>query len=57
MLKRTDISASSIGDTRRTAILAAGDVLKRSAVIKPEADVQAVAAALIDSTFAARLPR
>lgn len=54
VLKRTDISASSIGETQKLAILAAGDVLKRSAVIKAEADVPAVASALIDPSFVAR---
>ena len=55
VLERTDIASSGIGDTQKTAILAAGDVLKRSAVIKAEADVPAVATALIDSSFASRL--
>jgi sulfonate transport system substrate-binding protein len=57
VLERTDLSSSEIGDTQKTAISAAGDVLKRSAVIKAEADVPAVATALIDSSFAARLAR
>ncbi|HET6334691.1 MAG TPA: aliphatic sulfonate ABC transporter substrate-binding protein [Polyangiales bacterium] len=54
VLRRTDISSSAIGDTQKNVILAAGDVLKRSAVIKAEADVPAVATALIDSSFVAR---
>jgi sulfonate transport system substrate-binding protein len=54
VLRRTDISSSAIGETQKIAILAAGDVLKRSAVIKAEADVPAVATALIDSSFVAR---
>jgi sulfonate transport system substrate-binding protein len=54
VLARTDISSSDIGDAQKRAILAAGDVLKRSAVIKDGADVQAVAAALIDPSFAVR---
>jgi sulfonate transport system substrate-binding protein len=54
VLRRTDISSSAIGETQKNVILAAGDVLKRSAVIKAEADVPAVASALIDSSFVAR---
>lgn len=57
VLKRTRISSSSIGDPQKTAISAAGDVLKRSAVIKPETDVASVVTALIDPSFAARLVR
>lgn len=57
VLKRTDITSSGIGDVQKQAILAAGDVLKRSAVIKPEADVSAVATALVDSSFSADLTR
>jgi len=55
VLKRTDLSESAIGDSQKNAILAAGDVLKRSAVIKPNADVTAVATALLDGSFAARV--
>jgi sulfonate transport system substrate-binding protein len=57
VLQRTDLSDSAIGEPQRTAILAAGDVLKRSAVIKSDADVAAVATALLDSSFGARLAR
>jgi sulfonate transport system substrate-binding protein len=57
VLKRTRITSSSIGDEQKTAISAAGDVLKRSAVIKPETDVSSVVTALIDPSFAARLVR
>jgi sulfonate transport system substrate-binding protein len=57
VLKRTDLTSSGIGDTQREAILAAGDVLKRSAVIKADSDVPAIATALIDSSFTARLAR
>jgi len=57
VLKRTDLRSSGIGDAQRDAILAAGDVLKRSAVIKAESDVPALATALIDSSFTARLAR
>jgi sulfonate transport system substrate-binding protein len=55
VLRRTDISSSAIGETQKNVILAAGDVLKRSAVIKADADVPAVASALIDSSFVVRL--
>lgn len=57
VLKRTDISSSGIGEVQRATILAAGDVLKRSAVIKADADVSAVATALIDPSFSANLAR
>jgi len=57
VLKRTDITSSQLGETQKNAILAAGDVLKRSAVIKAEADVPAVATALIDSSFTSKRER
>jgi sulfonate transport system substrate-binding protein len=52
VLKRTDLSSSTLGDAQRETILAAGDVLKKSAIVKPETDVRAVVAALIDPSFA-----
>ena len=55
VLQRTDLSDSAIGEPQKSAILAAGDVLKRSAVIKPDADVAAVASSLLDGSFAARV--
>jgi sulfonate transport system substrate-binding protein len=52
VLRRTDLSNSTLGDAQRESILAAGDVLEKSGVVKPETDVRAVAAALIDPSFA-----
>jgi sulfonate transport system substrate-binding protein len=55
VLKRTDISSSKIGDVQRVTIAAAGSALKKSGIIKPDTDVEAVAGALIDSTYTAEL--
>lgn len=55
VLSRTDLSATTIGDAQKQAILAAGDVLKKSAIVKPETNVEEVATALIDSSFAQKL--
>jgi sulfonate transport system substrate-binding protein len=52
VLRRTDLSSSTLGDAQRDTILAAGDVLKKSGVVKPETDVRAVVAALLDPSFA-----
>ena len=57
VLSRTDLSPSTIGEAQKQAILAAGDVLKKSAIVKPETNVEEVATALIDPTFAAKLGR
>lgn len=54
VLNRTDISSSELGEPQKQAILAAGDVLKRSAVIQASADVPAVVNALLDNSFRAR---
>jgi sulfonate transport system substrate-binding protein len=51
VLKRTDLKTASIGDAQRAVILAAGDVLKKSGVVKPEVDIAAVTASLLDSSF------
>jgi sulfonate transport system substrate-binding protein len=51
VLKRTDLKSASIGDAQRTVILAAGDVLKKSGVVKPEVDIAAVTGSLLDSSF------
>ena len=53
-LARTDLSHSVIGEAQRASILAAGDVLKKSGVVKPDTDVQAVAQALFAPDFAQR---
>jgi sulfonate transport system substrate-binding protein len=57
VLERTDLSAPSIGDRQKTVILAAGDVLKKSGVIKADVDVPAVTSALLDASFSERLAR
>jgi sulfonate transport system substrate-binding protein len=55
VLARTDLSRPRIGDAQRDAIVAAGAVLKKSGIVKAETDVPAVAAALIDPTFAGKV--
>lgn len=50
-LERTDLSNSVIGNTQKTAIMAAGDVLKKSGVIKPSVNVEQVTTDLIDPEF------
>jgi sulfonate transport system substrate-binding protein len=55
VLKRTDISAPSIGDRQKAVILAAGNVLKKSGVVKPETDVDHVTVALLDPAFTRQL--
>jgi sulfonate transport system substrate-binding protein len=56
VLGRTDITSGVIGEKQSGAILAAGEVLKKGGVVKPDVDVGAVVKALIDPTFSARLP-
>jgi sulfonate transport system substrate-binding protein len=46
VLERTDLSDTKIGEKQRLAITAAGDVLKKTGVVKPETDVAAVVKAL-----------
>jgi sulfonate transport system substrate-binding protein len=55
VIGRTDITSSAIGDKQAAAILAAGEVLSKSGVLKPEVDVAAVVKALIDPSFSSRL--
>ena len=57
VLARTDLSSTALGEPQRAAIIAAGDVLARSGVIKRDVDVHAVAGALIDSRFSDKLGR
>lgn len=57
VLKRTDLSSPVIGDRQKSVILAAGDVLKRSGVVKAEVDVTQVAGSLIDPSFTRELGR
>jgi sulfonate transport system substrate-binding protein len=56
VIGRTDITSGAIGEKQATAILAAGEVLKKSGVVKPDVDVSAVVRALVDPTFSTRLP-
>jgi sulfonate transport system substrate-binding protein len=57
VLKRTDLSSPRIGERQKAVILAAGGVLKKSGVIKPDVDVPAVAGALLDPSFSRELGR
>jgi sulfonate transport system substrate-binding protein len=51
VLERTDLSNPVIGETQKTAILAAAGVLKKSGVIKADTDAQAVVNDLIDPQY------
>ncbi len=48
VLERTDLSDPVIGEKQKTAIAAAGDVLKKSGVIKADTDVAGLVDALIE---------
>jgi sulfonate transport system substrate-binding protein len=50
-IERTDLSNSVIGIVHRDAILAAGNVLKKSGVISASTDVNTVVESLIDPQF------
>ena len=54
-LERTDLTKSAIGDKQRDTIVAAGLVLQKAGVIAPDADVKALANALIDTRFSAQV--
>ncbi|WP_416384286.1 aliphatic sulfonate ABC transporter substrate-binding protein [Rhizobium mulingense] len=54
-LERTDLSNSKIGDAQRATIEAAGLALQQAGVLKPEVDVKAAVADLIDPSFGASL--
>jgi sulfonate transport system substrate-binding protein len=56
VIGRTDITSGVIGEKQASAILAAGEVLKKGGIVKPDVDVNGVVKALIDPTFSARLP-
>ncbi len=56
-LERTDLSNSSIGAAQQEVMTAAGDVLKRSGVIKESVDVAQTVSELIDPQFVQRLAR
>lgn len=53
VLQRTDLSDPVIGDKQKATITAAGDVLKKSGVIKSDVDVAALVNSLIDPQYAA----
>lgn len=57
VLKRTDLAAPAIGDRQRDVIVAAGGVLKKSGVVKPETNVEGTVSALIDPNFTKELAR
>lgn len=54
-LERTDLSNAQIGDRQKQVILAAGNVLKKSGVIKESVDVEQTVATLIDPQFIAKV--
>jgi sulfonate transport system substrate-binding protein len=54
-LERTDLSNPVIGAEHRTAIIAAGDVLKKAEVVPADTNVTAVADSLIDPEFVVKL--
>ena len=51
-LERTDFSAKAIGPVQAEAIKAAGIALQQAEVIKADADIAAITAALIDARYA-----
>lgn len=54
-LERTDLSTGAIGNRQRETIEGAGLALQQAGVIPAEVNVPAAAAALVDSSFVARL--
>ena len=54
-LERTDLSNPAIGAEHRTAITAAGDVLKKAEVVPAGTDIAAIADKLIDPQFVAKI--
>lgn len=54
-LERTDLSHSRIGDAQRDTIEAAGLALQQAGVLKPDVDVKAVVADLIDPSYGAAI--
>lgn len=55
VLARTDLSSPVIGEKQREAIGAAGAVLKKAGIVKPETDVPAVVATLIEPSYSKKL--
>lgn len=54
-LERTDLSNARIGDAQRDTIEAAGIALQNAGVVKPDVDVKATVADLIDPGFSAAI--
>jgi sulfonate transport system substrate-binding protein len=54
-LERTDLSSSTIGEVQKQAISAAGDVLKKSGVIKESINVAQVVGELVDPQFITKI--
>lgn len=52
-LERTDHTNKAITDATRQTVLEAGLALQKAGVIKPDVDVKAATAALIDTQYAA----
>lgn len=56
-LERTDLSEPVIGEVQKTAILAAGDVLKRSGVVPASINVEETVTSLVDPQFVEKVAR
>lgn len=54
-LTRTDLTTPAIGAAQQATIAAAGKALQEAGVIKPDVDVTAAVASLLDPSFTARL--
>ena len=54
-LERTDFSSATIGEVQKEAISAAGDVLKKSGVIKESIDIAQVVGELVDPQFITKI--
>jgi sulfonate transport system substrate-binding protein len=57
VIARTDLTHPFLGSEQRASIVAAGAVLKKSGVVKPDTDVEAVASALLDGQYANKVRR
>ena len=57
VLERTDLSDPVIGEKQKTTIAAAGDVLKKSGIIKNDTDVPGLVNDLIDPQYVQRVIR
>jgi len=55
VLRRTDLASAAIGEAQRAVILAAGEILKKSGVVKPDVDVAATTQKLLDPSFTKQL--